>query len=81
MKGITYSAMDYDASFDMQKFTSSKVTMQRVLDFIVHVPLQAYPNDITQLSLKYLHSVDKERSGKLIGKLIGMNSMTVVKSQ
>jgi hypothetical protein len=66
--------MDCDASFDMQKFTSNKIKMRRVLDFIAHVPLQAYPSDITQLSLKYLHAVDKERAGKMIG----MNSMTVV---
>ena len=75
MKGISYSAMDCDASFDMQKFTSDKNKMRRVLDFIAHVPLQAYPSDIAQLSLKYLHSLDKERAGKLIG----MNSVTVVK--
>jgi predicted TPR repeat methyltransferase len=77
MKGIMYSAMDCDASFDMQKFTSDKIKMHRILDFIAHVPLQAYPSDIAHLSLKYLHAVDKETAGKMIR----MNSMTVVKCQ
>ena len=71
MKGISYSARDCDASFDM-KFTSDKTKMRRVLDFIADMPLKAYPSDIAQLSLKYLHSLNKERAGKL-------NSVTVVK--
>ena len=74
-KCIKYFEKDHDASFDKQKFTSNETTMQRVLDFIAHVPLQVYPSNITQLSRDYLESVDKERAGKLIR----MNSMRVVK--
>ena len=67
-----FTSEDHIAIFDKQTFYQSDETRDRVLDFIVHVPLKEYP-DIKELCLEYLDIVHKETSGRMIR----MNSFTI----
>ena len=62
---------DFEATFDLIKFLSDEDLQQRVLDFIVHVPLRQFPGDVSKLCLEYLKCAHEENAGKLV-KMYGM---------
>ena len=68
-----YTPEDHTAIFEKQKFYQNNETRDRVLDFIVHVPLEKYPSNVKELCLKYLNKVHEETHGRMIR----MNSFTI----